>query len=113
MSISQAQFTEAKQEESVSSKLGEKLCLFDNYKRRSSGRIRFSDSPGQPVLVDAKLDDFDLERAAGKGEERFLEKKPSIWSDSVWLDLGGGMEPDDQGWEAIIQSLRHDPTLEQ
>ena len=34
-------------------------------------------------------------------------------SESVWLDLGGGMEPDDQGWEAIIQSLRHDPTLEQ
>ena len=31
----------------------------------------------------------------------------------MWLDLGGGMEPDDQGWEAIIQSLRHDPTLEQ
>ena len=34
-----------------------------------TGRIRFSDSPGQPIVVDAKLDDFDLERAAGKGEQ--------------------------------------------
>ena len=47
-----------------------------------------------------------------KVDKDFLRKN-SIWSDSVWLDLGGGMEPDDQGWEAIIQSLRHDPTLEQ
>ena len=28
-------------------------------------------------------------------------------ADSVWLDLGGGMEPDDVGWEAIIQAIRH------
>ena len=42
------------------------------YKRCGSGRIRFSDNPGDPVLVDAKLDDFDLERAAGKGEQIFL-----------------------------------------
>ena len=78
MSVSQAQFTEPKQEESVSSKLGAFSfcfggnyiqCLLDNLKRRASGRIRFSDNPGQPVLVDAKLDDFDLERAAGKGEQ--------------------------------------------
>ena len=67
-------------------------------------------------MVDAKLDDFDLERAAGKGELILIfggEKLKLISLDSVWLDLGGGMEPDDPGWEAIIQSLRHDPSLEQ
>ena len=84
MSISQAQFTEPKQEELVSSKLGEKLCLLINYKRRASGRIRFSDNPGQPVLVDAKLDDFDLERAAGKGEQGLLIFN-SVFSQQVIL----------------------------
>ena len=45
-----------------------------------TGRIRFSDSPGQPIIVDAKLDDFDLERAAGKGE---------LWTSKwIWLKTG-------------------------
>ena len=53
-----------------------------------------------------------LEKVNNEHQNDF-ESKLVIVSESVWLDLGGGMEPDDQGWEAIIQSLRHDPTLEQ
>ena len=130
MCLSQAQFTEAKQAEEVSTKLGVwetffsdhlfgvliVLIISKDFYKQSTGRIRFSDSPGQPIIVDAKLDDFDLERAAGKGKQwtsKWFWLKTGYRSESVWLDLGGGMEPDDQGWEAIIQSLRHDPSLEQ
>ena len=78
-----------------------KQCLWDKYQRCGSGRIRFSDNPGDPVLVDAKLDDFDLERAAGKGEQifSFLDKDKNLvrfclaWPgrrDGAWRPRVGG-----------------------
>lgn len=54
-----------------------------------------------------KLDDYNLEAVASQGGGRGGAGAGGV-ADSVWLDLGGGMEPEDQGWEAVIQSLRQE-----
>lgn len=55
------------------------------------GRLRFGYDGDKPVFIDMKLNRFDLDRAAGPG--------------AVWLDLGGGMEPDDENWEMAIYHM--------
>jgi hypothetical protein len=55
------------------------------------GRLHFGYDGDKPVFIDMKLNRFNLDRAAGLG--------------AVWLDLGGGMEPDDENWEMAIYHM--------
>ena len=76
------------------------LFLFAEMQKRPSkknhdvihfGRLHFAYDGNKPVYIDMKMNRFNLDKAAGVG--------------AVWLDLGGGMEPDDTNWEMGIYHM--------